>query len=96
MVTLLIEHPITDYGTWSTAFGRFADRRRAGGVQAERIYQPVDDPSRVVITLDFAETSQAVAFLEFLTTQVWRNAAMSPALDGTPRTAILQRRETPL
>ena len=93
MVTLLIEHPITDFDTWCTAFGRFAERRRSGGVQAERVYQPVDGPRQVVITLDFAETSQAVAFLEFLTTQVWANPAASPALNGTPRTAILQPRE---
>ena len=92
MVTLFIEHPITDFGTWRTAFERFAAQRRSCGVQAERVYQPVDDPGQVTITLDFAETSQAVAFLEFLTTQVWANPAASPALVGTPRTAILQPR----
>lgn len=93
MVTLLIEHPITDFDMWRTAFGRLAERRRSGGVQTERVYQPVDDPRYVVITLDFAETSQAVAFLEFLTTQVWANPEAAPALGGTPRTAILQPRE---
>ena len=88
----MIEHPITDFDTWRTAFGRFAEHRRAGGVQSERVYQPVDDPRYVVVTLDFSETSQAVAFLEFLTNQVWANPAASPALRGTPRTSILQPR----
>lgn len=92
MTTLLIEHPITDFATWSAAFGRFASQRRAGGVRAERVYQPVDDPRHVLITLDFAETAQAAAFLAFLTNQVWANPAASPALAGTPRTAVLEER----
>jgi hypothetical protein len=92
MPSLLIEHPITDFATWSAAFGRFAPQRRAGGVRAEHVYQPVDDPRHVVITLDFAETAQAVAFLAFLTSQVWANPGASPALAGPPRTAILEDR----
>jgi hypothetical protein len=30
MATLHIEHPVTDYGTWSAAFARFADARLQG------------------------------------------------------------------
>ncbi|MFC4943138.1 hypothetical protein [Pseudonocardia sp. GCM10023141] len=92
MATLLIEHPVLDFATWQTAFDRFAQRRRAGGVTAERIYQPVDDPAYVVITLDFDAAAQASTFLRFLQEQVWSDPSASPALTGTPRTAILDRR----
>lgn len=90
MATLLIEHRITDFATWSGAFARFADHRRDSGVQGEHVYQPVDDPHYVLITLDFAEDSQAASFLDFLQRQVWTSPTASPALDGAPRTVILQ------
>jgi hypothetical protein len=33
MPTLHIEHPITDFDTWSSAFGRFAEIQRLAGVR---------------------------------------------------------------
>ena len=90
MATLLIEHRITDFATWRGAFDRFAEHRRAGGVQSDHVYQPVDDPHYVLITLDFAEKAQAASFLDFLRSQVWTSSAASPALASAPRTVILQ------
>lgn len=89
MPTLLIEHSISDFATWREAFARFADRRREGGVLAERIRQPVDDPGYVLVELDFATLGQSQGFLQFLETQVWANPASSPALVGSPRTLIV-------
>lgn len=92
MVTLLIEHPITEFATWLKAFDDFAERRHAAGVLAEHIYQPHDDPRYVLITLEFAEASRATAFCEFLQTKVWADRAASPGLNGQPRTAVLEHR----
>ncbi|MEP6815923.1 MAG: hypothetical protein ABI873_10270 [Marmoricola sp.] len=89
MPTLLIEHAVNDYETWSTAFGRFAERRREGGVLRERIVQPVDDPRYVIIDLEFATLEEARHFKNFLETQVWSTPANSPALVGTPRARIV-------
>ena len=44
MATLHIEHPITDFGTWTAAFARFADARSRAGVRGQRVLRPVDDP----------------------------------------------------
>jgi hypothetical protein len=90
MTTLHIEHPVTDLAVWRTAFDRFAERRRQGGVSAERIQQPVDDDHYVVIDLDFATVEQAQHFLGFLESTVWASRDSSPALAGTPRTRILE------
>jgi hypothetical protein len=89
MPTLQIEHPITDFATWSAAYGRFAERRRTAGVVHERVSRPVDDPCYVVIGLDFDTRRQAEAFLQFLTTEVWTSPERAPALAGTPATRIL-------
>jgi hypothetical protein len=89
MVTLQIEHAITDYGTWRAAFDRFARAREDGGVQSERIGSPTDDPHFLVIELDFASVEQAAAFRDFLHSKVWVSPANAPALAGAPRTRIL-------
>ena len=89
MVTLHIEHAITDFSSWKQAFDRFADMRRGGGVLSHRVYRPRDDERYVLIDLDFGTDDEATKFLEFLTTQVWSTPAGAPALVGSPQTRIL-------
>lgn len=90
MTTLHIEHPITDYDTWRSAFDGFAQVRREAGVIGERVSRPVDDPRYIVVGLDFDSTEHAASFLRFLETQVWTSTTSAPALNGRPRTAILE------
>jgi hypothetical protein len=89
MPTLHIEHPITDFDTWNSAFARFAEARRQAGARAQRVQRPADDPNYVVIDLDFDTRDEAEAFLRFLQTQVWGVPGNAPALAGTPKTMIL-------
>jgi hypothetical protein len=90
MVTLHIEHAISDFDTWSAAFNRFDAQRRQAGVRSHRVHRPVDDPNYVVVDLDFDTTEAAQAFLQFLTTQIWAIRENAPALAGTPHTRILE------
>ena len=90
MTTLHIEHPVTDFGTWATAFNAVAEVRRAAGVRIERVQRPVDDPSYVVIDLDFDTAAEAKAFLAFLHREIWAIPDNAPALAGTPETMILE------
>lgn len=93
MATLHIEHAITDYGVWKSAFDRFEDMRRQSGVQRHRVHQPVDDPAYIVVGLDFGTTEEAATFLEFLRNKVWSSTQNAPGLAGTPHTRILDLRE---
>ena len=95
MATLHIEHRITDFDTWTSAFNRFAEARREAGVRAHRVQRPVDDPAYVVIDLDFDTTDQAKAFLRFLNTNVWAIRDNAPALAGSPETMILEPATAP-
>lgn len=90
MVTLHIEHPITDYRTWRDAFDGFAEIRRSSGVLAERVARPLDDPGAIVVDLDFGGATEARAFVDFLESVVWASADASPALAGRPRTVIVE------
>ncbi|MDP9981347.1 hypothetical protein J2W14_000727 [Pseudarthrobacter oxydans] len=90
MFTLQIEHEITDFDLWKSAFDRDPVNRAASGVTAHRISRPVDDPHYVVVELDFERRAQAEALLANLHAKVWNSAAAAPALRGAPKTRILE------
>lgn len=89
MATLHIEHAITDFAVWKTAFDRFAETRERAGVRRHRIMHPVDDPKYVVIELDFDTADEAERFLGFLRTRVWPAPENAPALAGAPHARVL-------
>jgi hypothetical protein len=90
MVTLSIEHAITDFASWKTAFDHFAEARAKGGVTGDRIRRPIDDPGHLLIELEFETRDRAEAFRQFLIDVVWTNPSASPALVGRPTTRILE------
>ncbi len=90
MATLHIQHPITDFETWTTAFNRFGEARRSAGVQAQRVQRPVDNEKYVVIDLDFETVDKAQTFLTFLRKTIWANTENSPGLAGTPEALVLE------
>ncbi|RZU65056.1 hypothetical protein EV379_1375 [Microterricola gilva] len=89
MITLRIEHPISDFDTWKAAFDRDPADRRASGVLHYTICRPLDDPRFVTIDLDFATVAEAEGLLATMT-RVWASGVAAPALAGTPYTRILQ------
>jgi len=89
MAILHIEHAISDFAVWTTAFGRLAERRGSAGVRRERVCRPVDDPQYVLVDLDFPTVQQAQAFLRFLDESVWSSPSSSPALSGRPVGRVL-------
>ena len=89
MTTLHIEHAITDYEQWRSAFDRAAQLRTDGGVIAHRISQPFDDDRYIVVQLDFDDVARASTFLDTLRTRIWIDPARAPGLSGTPRAIIL-------
>lgn len=90
MPTLHIQHEISDFDTWASAFDRFEDARVQAGVKAHQVQRRIDDPNYVVIDLEFDTAGEAIAFRDFLQTQVWPNPTNAPALVGVPATMILE------
>jgi len=95
MVTLHIEHQISDYATWRAAFDAHADARHRAGVVAARVSQPIDDDRFIVVALDFESSESASSFLRFLEEQVWPSPTRAPALIGRPRATILEHQPEP-
>lgn len=90
MYTLQIEHGIKDFAMWKAAFDRDPVDRAGSGVVAHRVGRPVDDLHYVVVELDFNSREQAEGLLANLQQKVWNSPDVAPALDGTPRTRILE------
>ena len=91
MVTLHIEHPISDLKTWLMAFGKFAEARQKAGVRSQRVYQPIDDSNYIVVDLDFDAVDGAVRFKKFLESNIWSSRDASPGLAGAPQARVLER-----
>jgi hypothetical protein len=91
---LRIEYPIPDYGAWKAAFDRDLLDREGSGVSRYRVLRPTDDPSYVLIDLEFDEAERAEAYLAALRRQFYSSRDASPALGGGPRTRIVEVAET--
>jgi hypothetical protein len=89
VTTLRIEHAISDFQLWKTAFDNFAEARANAGVRSFAIRQPVDDPRYLMLDLEFDSADRAEAFAGFLNQHVWSSPTASPGLAGTPQTRIL-------
>jgi hypothetical protein len=89
MTTLRIEHAISDYQLWRTAFDSFAQARANAGVRSFTIRLPVDDPAYLMLDLEFDTALGAETFAGFLRQHVWSSPASSPGLAGPPQTRIL-------
>jgi hypothetical protein len=90
MPTLHIEHAVTSFSEWKSAFDRYAEFRERSGVRRHSILRPVDDAHYVMIDLDFDTTEQAQGFLATLREKIWSSPQNAPALVGTPQTRILE------
>ena len=89
MTTLRIEHAISDYKVWRTAFDSFAEARAKAGVNSVAIRQPVDDQKYLMLDLEFDSAGPAQAFASFMERHVWSSPTSSPGLAGQPQTRIL-------
>ena len=61
MYILRIEHPVPDYDAWKAAFDSDPIGRERSGVRRYRIMRATDDPSHVMIDLEFDSLREAEA-----------------------------------
>lgn len=66
MTTLHIENTVRDYDAWKANFDKFDRARRDRGVRSYKVTRGHEDPTTVIIDLDFDSTTRAEEFREFL------------------------------
>lgn len=64
MIRFFVRHPVADYEVWRGVFDAYYETRRQAGVIGEAVFQSVDDPHDVTLTLDFETLEAAKAFPE--------------------------------
>jgi ribosomal protein L35AE/L33A len=90
MHVLRIEYPVPDYGAWKVAFDRDRLDRKGSGVRRYRVLRATDDPSHVLIDLDFDGAGEAQAYLDALQRAVYASQEASPVSGGGPQTRIVE------
>lgn len=71
MPIVVIQHPVADFQSWKKAFDSDPLGRAKSGVTRHTIYRPADNPSFIVVNLEFASLEQAQKFLPTLQ-EMWR------------------------
>jgi hypothetical protein len=66
MTTLHIENTVRDYDAWKANFDKFDRARRDRGVTRYRVSRAAEDPTTVMVDLEFDSAGRAEEFREFL------------------------------
>ncbi len=74
MILLHIEHPVSDFEHWKTAFDSDPVGRQKSGVRSYRVLRPVDDPNYAIIDLEFDSRADAESLLAAMQ-QVWKRVS---------------------
>jgi hypothetical protein len=92
MPILQIEHAVRDYDAWKRAFDGDPVGREEGGVRRYRVLRPVDDPSYVIVDLEFDTAGEAEAFRAALR-ELWDRVGSDLGLEG-PQARIVEAVES--
>ena len=87
--TLRIEHPVHAFEPWKAAFDADPLDRAASGVRSYTVRRGIDDPTSVVVELDFDSPGEARAMLARHRT-LWSGPTAAQALAGPPLTALTE------
>lgn len=79
MPIVRIEHSVPNFERWKQAFDSDPANRKGSGVRRYQILRPRDDPSYVMIDLEFDSVDEAEAFLRTMQ-RIW----------GGPGRAVMQ------
>ena len=85
MPSLHIENTVKDFDAWKAVFDKFDRFRSDQRMRSYRMARQIDDPTKVVIDLDFDTLADATSFREALA-QIWRTPQSRDHLvdHGTP------------
>jgi len=88
MTTLHVENTIRDYDAWKSNFDKFHRARRDRGVTRYRVSRNAEDPTQVMVDLEFDSIGRAEEFREFLRGVMLTPQALSELVDHRPPTVF--------
>src|SRR3954447_14091993 len=96
MTTLHVENTTRDYETWKSNFDKFDRARRDRGVTRYRVSRSAEDPTKVMVDLEFDSTGRAEEFREFLRGVMRTPQALSELVDHRAPTVFEVMEDTAL
>ena len=88
MTTLHVENTIRDFEAWKSNFDKFDRARRDRGVTRYRVSRNAEDPTQIMIDLEFDSLGRAGEFREFLRGVMKTPQALSELVDHRPPTVF--------
>ena len=64
MPAMLIRHKVADYAAWSVVFAEQGITRRANGSQGWQLFRNADDPTEVLMLLEWDDLERARLFAD--------------------------------
>ena len=62
MATLMVKHPVVDYGSWRAAYDEVAPLRAQYGCTADRVIRDAADPAQLLVLHEFPTLDDARSF----------------------------------
>jgi hypothetical protein len=91
-IILRIEHTVSNFDSWKTAFDSDPVGRQKSGVRRYRILRPTDDPNYIMIDLEFDGLKQAENFTSALR-NLWGSTEAQKVIQN-PKLRIVEQMET--
>ncbi len=91
-IMLRIEHTVSNFDSWKTAFDSDPVGRQKSDVRSYRILRPTDDPNYVMIDLEFDGLKQAENFTSALR-NLWGSTEAQKVMQN-PKLRIVEQMET--
>jgi hypothetical protein len=90
MTVLVVHHRVRDFDAWKPIFDEHESSRRRYGAERHWIYRTVEDPSDVVVAVEFPSEEGARGFLE---DPGLREAMQRGGVEGEPHVHFRERVE---
>ena len=62
MATLMVKHPVVDYGSWRAVYDEVATLRAQYGCTADRVIRDAADPDQLLVLHEFPTLDDARSF----------------------------------
>lgn len=90
MAHLLTLFTVEDYAKWKTVFDEHAPMRKAHGSQGGRRFRNADNPSEIIVLLEWDDVEKA---REFAGSEDLREAMQQAGVVGRPETRLMEEEE---
>lgn len=80
MVTVINTHEVNDFSSWKQTFDSGAENRSRAGINVKNVFRATDNPNKVTVVSEVADTDSAKAFVANLRPVLEKIAISEPEI----------------